>query len=54
MGREHDTLIGCSKESNVKSIGTFHTLPSELHESLIAVGRGNVSRTRKSYDEALE
>ena len=28
MGRAHDTLIGRSKESNVKSIGTFHTLHS--------------------------
>ena len=54
MGRAHDTLIGRSKESNVKSIGTFYTLPSELRESLIAVGQEHVSRTRKSYDEALE
>ena len=54
LGRGHDTLIGRSKESNVNSIGTFHTLPSELRESLIAVERENISRITKSYDEALE
>ena len=54
LGRAHDTLIGRSTESNVKSICIFHTLPSELHESLIAVGRGNVSRSRKPYEQAAK
>ena len=40
--------------SSLKSIGTFHTLSQELHESLIAVGWENISRKRKSYNEALE
>ena len=33
---------------------TFHKLAPELNESLIAVARENVDRTRKFYDNVLE
>jgi hypothetical protein len=52
--RGHDELIGHSKGASVKTLGTFHSLPLELRDSLIAVARENVSRTRKFYDDALE
>ena len=50
----NEESIGRSTNATVKTLGTFHILPQELQESLIALTRANVKRTRKFYDDALE
>ena len=45
-----NTFRGCSNKNraNVNSSGTFHSLPWEIHESLIMVRKENLTRTKKS------
>ena len=56
LGRGHQALVS-GKQSKSRPIerimGSYHTLPRELKDSLIQTGRKNARKNRKAFDEAL-
>jgi hypothetical protein len=53
FGQSAEFLIGGEKESIGKTLGTFHKLPPELHETL-TVGKRECQKMKKWHNDAME